>query len=164
MNEKLLLKTPVFDVVEKSFDNIGFKPVGINCNDWALIILHDDTNYLFVRQTRWGIGEKTIEFPCGTVEIGEDPKHCIIRELEEETGIKINSSEVRKVGQFNPNPAYFKNNMHVFSCYAENVKYLFEKHSSLKLDKNEDCEPFVGTIDCLTPTAITYAALHLFQK
>lgn len=46
INEKELLKMPVFTVVEKEFENVGFKPVGLNCNDWVQICAIDDAEKL----------------------------------------------------------------------------------------------------------------------
>lgn len=162
--EKILLSTPVFDVVEKSFKETKFKPVGINCKDWALIILHDSSSYLLVKQTRWGSEDYTVEFPCGTVEEGETGLAAAVRECREETGIQISEKDVVNVGMFSPNPAYFNNMMHVYCCKIPNIKERFNMHAKLKLDKNEDCKPYIGTLDDLTPTAITYAALELFNR
>lgn len=73
-NEEVVLKTPVFTVVKKTFDTAKFQPVGLNCNPWAMVVAVDDDIAknpvtIFVEQTRWGLENKTIEFPCGTVEI-----------------------------------------------------------------------------------------------
>lgn len=162
--EKILLSTPVFDVVEKLFKETKFKPVGINCKDWALIILHDDSSYLLVRQTRWGSESTTVEFPCGTVEKGETALEAAVRECREETGINVSERDVINVGMFSPNPAYFSNMMHVYSCRVPNIKAQFNMHAKLKLDKNEDCRPYIGPLKDLTPTAVTYAALELFNR
>lgn len=161
-NEKLLLKTPVFDVVEKSFEDTKFKPVGLNCKDWALVILYDNNgNYLFVKQTRWGKELETIEFPCGTVEDDESSIDAAVRECKEETGVDISNKDIVNVGMFSPNPAYFNNMMHVYSCKIDNLKEIFNIHNKLKLDKDEDCKPFIGKLEDLTPSAISYAALYL---
>lgn len=75
--ENVLVKTPVFDVVEKTFKETDFKPVGLNAKNWVLVVVKDenkgeaterDIPHLLVKQTRWGSEEQTIEFPCGTVE------------------------------------------------------------------------------------------------
>jgi ADP-ribose pyrophosphatase len=41
---------------------------------------------LFVEQFRYAIGHTLLEFPAGTVEVGEDPALTARRELAEETG------------------------------------------------------------------------------
>ena len=57
LSEEILVKTPVFNVVSKKFENQSFSPVGLNCNDWVMICVKDTKNdrWLLVEQTRWGI-------------------------------------------------------------------------------------------------------------
>lgn len=148
LNEKLLVHTPVFDVVEKEIEGVGFKPVGLNCQDWVMVIVHDKCNAIFVKQTRWGLEDQTTEFPCGTVEPGEDPKVAAQRELLEETGIDLPLHKFEEIACFNPNPAYFNNKMHVYSVpIFDKLEEYFERNSKdLKLDENEDCAPFVDLL------------------
>ncbi len=150
-NEELLLKTPVFDVVKKSFKETDFQPVGLNCHDWVSIIAIDDfTNpvCIFVEQTRWGKEKKTIEFPCGTIEDGEEPIDAAVREFEEETGIEISSTQgkLQYCGSFNPNPAYFNNLMHVFLYKNTNLISMFLNRGTQHLDKDEDCKVFIARL------------------
>lgn len=158
INETELLKTPVFTVVRKEFKETKFAPVGLNCKDWVMIVALDcddleKANSVFVRQTRWGLEDQTIEFPCGTVEEedfegGKDGnKIAAIREFEEETGISLSASDVKKAGEFNPNPAYFSNKMHVYYFVDKNLKSLFESRSGQNLDENEDCVVFMDAIE-----------------
>ena len=37
ISEKELLKTPIFTVVEKEFEETSFKPVGLNCPEWVIL-------------------------------------------------------------------------------------------------------------------------------
>ena len=90
-----LIKTPVFTVVEKEYENLEFKPVGLNCKDWVMVIAKDsisDPVCVFVKQTRWGCEHSTIEFPCGTVDLNESPVEAAVREFREETGIEVAQS------------------------------------------------------------------------
>ncbi|MBR1722162.1 MAG: NUDIX hydrolase [Treponema sp.] len=155
--ETELLKTPVFTVVKKEFQGTNFTPIGINCKDWVMIIALDSAdlkkaNTVFVRQSRWGIETKTVEFPCGTVESedfseGKDGnKVAALREFAEETGICIPEKNLLKAGEFNPNPAYFNNKMHVYYYVDEELKEKFEARSKQNLDENEDCEVFMARI------------------
>ena len=153
ISEELLVSTPVFNVVKKEFEGVGFKPVGLNCNDWVMAIVIDEFgNSIFVKQTRWGLEDETIEFPCGTVEPGEDPKVAAQRELLEETGIDLPLESFQEIADFNPNPAYFNNHMHIYAIYLEGNKTtldLLNSAKSLKLDENEDCKPFVSKVSNL---------------
>ncbi|MBQ3635438.1 MAG: NUDIX hydrolase [Bacteroidales bacterium] len=150
-HEEVLLKTPVFDVVQKTFENnhepIGFKPVGLNCHDWVMIIVlsRDKKMTVGVRQHRWGIERETLEFPCGTVEENEQPVDAAIREFKEETSIDIDN--LKEIACFNPNAAYFNNTMHIFVGYAD----LPRQFGELSLDEFEDCEPFIAKVEEIMP-------------
>ena len=41
---------------------------------------------ILIRQYRHASGQELLEIPAGTLHIGEDPRECAIRELEEEAG------------------------------------------------------------------------------
>lgn len=168
IGETKKLKTPVFTVVEKTFDETNFKPVGLNCNDWVMLIAADTTARdnpvcVFVEQTRWGAEAKTIEFPCGTVEdlemenlplegydeaLNEVRKAAAIREFEEETGIDLGvyKEKIGLLGTFNPNPAYFNNNMTIFCVKVPDLLERFKNRKKQKLDADEDCVVFVDRV------------------
>lgn len=168
IGETKKLKTPVFTVVEKMFDETKFKPVGLNCNDWVMLIAADTTARdnpvcVFVEQTRWGAEAKTIEFPCGTVEdsemenlplegydeaLKEVRKAAAIREFEEETGIDLGmyKEKIGLLGTFNPNPAYFNNNMTIFCVKVPDLLERFKNRKKQKLDADEDCVVFVDRV------------------
>lgn len=149
-DEKLLVKTPVFDVVEKSYENMDFKPVGLNCKNWVMVIARDtsekDPVCVFVKQTRWGCEHSTIEFPCGTAEDGEDLPEVAAREFEEETGIKVVPTSLKLVARFNPNPAYFNNEMFIYVYTDKNLLLKFNEKGNQRLDDTEDCEVFVSRL------------------
>lgn len=151
IEENELLKTPVFTVVKKKFENTDFQPVGLNCNDWVSIVAIDDSIEndpvcVVVKQTRWGKEAETIEFPCGTVENGEKPIYAAIREFKEETGIQIEEWNIKYAGQFNPNPAYFNNLMHVFVYRSCHIIEEFLSKGKQHLDKDEDCKVFISRL------------------
>jgi 8-oxo-dGTP pyrophosphatase MutT (NUDIX family) len=52
----------------------------------CIVPITDDGNILMVRQYRLAAGAALLEVPAGTLEVGEDPSACALRELEEETG------------------------------------------------------------------------------
>lgn len=168
IKEDIKLKTPVFTVVEKVFGGNSFRPVGLNCNDWCMLIAADASSRenpvcVFVEQTRWGAEAKTIEFPCGTVEesemkdlplVGYDDalkevrKNAAIREFEEETGIDLGPYKERigLLGTFNPNPAYFNNSMSIFCVKVPDLLNRFKNRKKQSLDENEDCSVFVDRV------------------
>lgn len=66
-------------------------------------------SFLLVEQYRHGSDSVTLEFPAGTVEEGEDPRLCALRELQEETG--RSAGELIHLGSVNPNPAFMNNSV-----------------------------------------------------
>lgn len=52
----------------------------------AVVPLRPDGSVLLVRQFRHAAGGYLLEIPAGTLNPGEDPRACALRELEEETG------------------------------------------------------------------------------
>ncbi|MCY7316510.1 MAG: NUDIX hydrolase [Rubrivivax sp.] len=52
----------------------------------AIIPLLDDGRRVLVRQHRYPVAKVLLEWPAGKLDAGEDPLHCAMRELREETG------------------------------------------------------------------------------
>jgi len=50
------------------------------------IVTVDESGIVLVRQYRYAAGRELLEVPAGTLEQGEDPDACAVRELREETG------------------------------------------------------------------------------
>lgn len=50
------------------------------------IIAIEDNEVILIRQYRYATGKYLLEIPAGTLEPGEDPLQCAVRELQEETG------------------------------------------------------------------------------
>ncbi len=66
----------------------------------------------FVRQYRHPAAQQLLELPAGTLEPGEPPDACALREIREETGQA--AGEIRKLGEFFLAPGYSTETMHVF--------------------------------------------------
>ncbi|MGQ9455189.1 MAG: NUDIX domain-containing protein [Armatimonadota bacterium] len=56
----------------------------------AAVPLIDSDRVIMVRQFRQAAGEALLEIPAGTLDPGEDPVDCVVRELEEEIGYHAN--------------------------------------------------------------------------
>ena len=56
----------------------------------AAVPLIDADTIVMVRQFRQAAGETLLEIPAGTLDPGEDPVACMVRELEEEIGYHAN--------------------------------------------------------------------------
>ena len=53
-----------------------------------MIPVDNDGKIIFVRQYRHSARREVLEIPAGTIENGEDPYECAIREIQEETSYK----------------------------------------------------------------------------
>jgi ADP-ribose pyrophosphatase len=56
----------------------------------AIIAVQDD-EVVLIKQYRYATGKYLLEIPAGTLEQGEDPYQCAVRELQEETGYAASS-------------------------------------------------------------------------
>ena len=59
---------------------------------------------ILVRQYRFAVSSRVLEFPAGTVEANEDPLQTIQREIQEETG--YHAQTWQKLGEFFIAPGY----------------------------------------------------------
>jgi ADP-ribose pyrophosphatase len=59
---------------------------------------------LFVRQYRHATGKELLELPAGTLNAGESPENCALREIREETGFA--AGKLVKLGEFFLAPGY----------------------------------------------------------
>lgn len=80
----------------------------------AVVILALDAadNVLFVRQYRYPIGRDLLELPAGTLDAGEEPLDCAVRELAEETGFR--ADRWQRLGGFFSAPGYCNEYLHAF--------------------------------------------------
>lgn len=78
----------------------------------AIIALDDDDNLLMIRQFRLAAEQVLLEIPAGTLEIGEDPDECAIRELREETGYR--PGKIERVGGWFMAPGYTTEYIHLY--------------------------------------------------
>lgn len=128
-----LATTPVFKIEEVILDDEqgqtprDFPYYRIQAPSWVNIFaLTKDREAILVRQPRIGMMQLTLEVPGGGIELGEDPAHAAIRELEEETGYR--AGRIQSIGVISPNPAIMTNRLHMFiaeDCYRPNVREYF---------------------------------------
>jgi ADP-ribose pyrophosphatase len=62
-----------------------------------------DRKVILVRQYRYGADAIHLELPAGTIDEGEDPQTCAIRELAEETGYE--AGDIELIGAYRVEPA-----------------------------------------------------------
>jgi ADP-ribose pyrophosphatase len=88
---------------------------------------------ILVRQYRFAVGGRILEFPAGTVEPNEDPQDTIKREIEEETGYRAHKWQ--KLGDFILAPGYSDE-----VIYAFLAKDLEKLETPPEQDEDEDIE------------------------
>jgi ADP-ribose pyrophosphatase len=78
----------------------------------TLVPLDHEGNVWFVRQYRHACGKVMLELPAGTLEPGEDPAECAVRECREEIGMA--PSRIEPLGGFYLAPGYSTEYIHLF--------------------------------------------------
>jgi ADP-ribose pyrophosphatase len=97
------------------------------------IPITSDNQLILVRQYRFAVEGRLLEFPAGTVELNEDPADTIKRELQEETGYKGN--QWHDIGKFPLAPGYSDEYIYVF--VAQDLEKLAKPPQQ---DEDEDIE------------------------
>jgi ADP-ribose pyrophosphatase len=88
---------------------------------------------VLVKQYRFPTQGRILEFPAGTLEIGEDPATTIAREIEEETGYR--AGKWQKLGEFFLAPGYCDEIIYAF--LAQDLEKLAVQPAG---DEDEDIE------------------------
>ena len=77
-----------------------------------IVPLLADGRVVVERQWRYPLSRAMLEFPAGKLEMGEDPLHCAVRELAEETGYR--AAEWACAGFTNNAIAYSDEAIHIW--------------------------------------------------
>jgi ADP-ribose pyrophosphatase len=77
-----------------------------------IVPVDEQNNLVFVRQYRHAAGLDLLELPAGTLDEGEAPGACAMREIREETGLAAGKMDL--LGGFYLSPGYSTEYMHVF--------------------------------------------------
>lgn len=97
------------------------------------IPLMADGKLILVKQYRFAVATRLLEFPAGTVEIHEDPAVTVKREIEEETGYRAHSWQY--ISKFPLAPGYSDEYIHTF--LAKDLEQLTDPPAQ---DVDEDIE------------------------
>ena len=81
------------DKIKTVKGNIANRDILVHKGAAAAVPLTDKNEVILVKQYRHATGNVLLEIPAGGLEPNEDPKDCIIRELQEEIGLKPNIIE-----------------------------------------------------------------------
>ena len=78
----------------------------------CVLPLTDDDQVLLVRQFRYPYGQVLVELPAGTIDPGEQPLACGMRELKEETG--ATAARYEFLGEMYPSAGYSAEVIHLY--------------------------------------------------
>ena len=92
-----------------------------------------DGKFVLVKQYRFPVKGRLLEFPAGTVEPDEDPAETIKREIEEETG--YSASKWQSLGKFILAPGY--SDEYIYAYLAQDLEKLANPPQQ---DEDEDIE------------------------
>ena len=95
-----------------------------------------DNKIVLLRQYRFAVSRYLLEFPAGTLEIGETPINSIKREIQEETGFKAEKWDA--LGSLVNAPGYSDEVIHLF--LARNLSKL---NSEVQGDLDEDIKVLI---------------------
>ncbi len=98
----------------------------------------NDGKLVLVRQYRFALQTRLLEFPAGTVEQHEDPALTIQREIEEETG--YTAKTWRNLGKFPLAPGY--SDEYIYAFLAQDLEKLAQPPDQ---DEDEDIEVVLMT-------------------
>jgi ADP-ribose pyrophosphatase len=121
MAHQILSKTTVYKAYAFSVENLHVKLPDERERDYNLvrhsdsvtiIPLDNDGNIWFVTQFRMGCERILLELPAGTIDEGETPLDCALREVREETGMA--AGQMTHLGSIYLAPGYSSELNHVF--------------------------------------------------
>ncbi|MGL5033986.1 MAG: NUDIX hydrolase [Microcystaceae cyanobacterium] len=99
-----------------------------------------DNRLVLVKQYRFTVEGRLLEFPAGTVELTENPAETIKRELEEETGYRAHQWQF--LSKFALAPGY--SDEFIYAYLAQDLEKLAEPPQQ---DEDEDIEVVLMTFD-----------------
>lgn len=107
----------VFDVQadEIEYNGTGNKAerqVAVHPGGAVVLSIKDDGRIILISQYRYPHNEVLLELPAGKLEKGEDPLHCAMRELTEETG--YTSKKITKLGKIYTSPGFCSEVLHIY--------------------------------------------------
>jgi ADP-ribose pyrophosphatase len=115
-NSEIKFHGKVFDLrvdnIIYNSGNEGIREVAVHPGGAVVVAANGNGKIIFVKQYRYPLDKALIELPAGKLEKNEDPIHCAIRELEEETG--YSSGKIEKLGSIFTTPGFCTEELHIY--------------------------------------------------
>lgn len=111
-----IFKGKVFDLqvdeIEYNTGNSGIREVAVHPGGSVIVAFTKDYKILIVQQFRYPLQKYILELPAGKLNKDEDPLHCAVRELEEETG--FTAKKIEKLGTICTTPGFCTELLHIY--------------------------------------------------
>lgn len=105
----------------------------------AVLPVADDGKILMVRQYRNALDCFTLEIPAGKLDAPDEPKvECAFRELEEETGFKVDS----------PDKLEYLMSLTTTVAFCDEAIDIFVAHNLIPSHQNLDEDEVIGVVPC----------------
>ena len=115
-DDELLLASRVFRVVRRRYQLADGRPAERDCvlhpGAVAIVPMLPGGRICLIRNQRVTVERTLVEIPAGTLEVGEDPALCAVRELAEETGYQAGCWQ--KLTEMFLSPGILNERMHVY--------------------------------------------------
>jgi len=128
----------------------------------TLIAFDSDERLLLVRQYRHSTGRELLELPAGTIDPGETPEACAVRELQEETGYK--PGRIERLGGFFTAPGYCNEYLHLFLCSDLSESRLQGDEEAIDVERVSLDEALRMIVEGRIEDAKTASALLLYME
>lgn len=111
----------------------------------VIVPVFEDGTVALVRQYRHAAEKYLLEIPAGSLEKGEDPITCALRELEEEVG--VTAANIELISEFYVSPGFLTEKMYVYLATG-----LTETQQNLEIDELIEIErhPLAEALSLIT--------------
>ena len=127
---------PVFSVERRRYERGGqtvTRDVVVHPGAVTNLPVTDDGRVVLIRNYRFATDGELLELPAGTLEPGEPPERCALRELEEETGYR--AGRLEPLCEFYTTPGICTERMWVFvATDLTKTRQNLQGHEEIRVD------------------------------
>ena len=168
----IVFRGKVFDLqvdeIEYESGNKGIRETALHHGGAVIVAVTPENKIVLVTQFRYPFKQTLIELPAGKLFEDEDPAHCAVRELEEETGYR--TGKLEKLGAIATTPGFCTEVLHIYLATdltagdhnREEGEYGMEMHE-YTLEEIEKLIREQKIYDAKTLSGILYYKLKLVQ-